>query len=201
MKILVVSAHPVPESFNNAVRAAVLAQLADAGHEIRHTDLNSTGFDPVMTADERRAYHTAIVNEEPVRAHLDDLLWCELLVFVYPTWWYGLPAILKGWLDRVFIPHVTFKMPEPGKPIRSNLTNVKGIAAITTCGSPWWWIELVIGNPGRRTLLRGLKSLAGFSCRTLWLCHYRMDHSTPQSRAAYLDKVGTRLARYLARFG
>ncbi|WP_227651267.1 NAD(P)H-dependent oxidoreductase, partial [Klebsiella pneumoniae] len=65
---------------------------------MRVLDLHAEGFDPVMSVEERRAYHTPGINEQPVAGHLQALRWCEALLFVYPTWWYGLPAMLKGWL-------------------------------------------------------------------------------------------------------
>jgi putative NADPH-quinone reductase len=149
-----------------------------------------------MSTEERRDYHTPGRNEEPIRRHLDDLLWCDTLVFVYPTWWYGLPAMLKGWLDRVFVPHATFEMPEPGRPIRSKLTHIEKLAVVTTGGSPWWFAELVIGNPGRRTLVRGMRALCAPGCKTLFVCHYQMDSSTPESRAKFLRQVGTKIAKF-----
>jgi putative NADPH-quinone reductase len=148
----------------------------------------------VLSAEERRGYHTPGENEAPVADHLDALRWCEALIFVYPTWWYGPPAMLKGWLERVWVPHATFRMPERGKPIARVLTNIRLIGAISLLGSPrwWWW---VMGMPGRRTLLTGLSVLCAPGCRTFWLAHHRMDSSTPESRSAFLRRVRDRLRR------
>ncbi len=126
--------------------------------------------------------------------HLAALRWCEGLVLVYPTWWYGQPAMLKGWLDRVWVPHATFTMPEPGKPIGPVLTNIRLIAAVSTLGSPWWWWTLAMGEPGRRILLRGLKVLCGPGCRTKWLALHRMDSATERQRKRFLEKVETYFA-------
>jgi putative NADPH-quinone reductase len=194
VRVLLVYVHPCPESFNAAILARAVETLHAGGHETRVLDLYAMGFDPVMGAQERRGYHTPGENEAPVAEHLAALRWAEGLIFVYPTWWYGPPAMLKGWLDRVWIPHATFRMPENGKPIARVLTNIRVIGAISTLGSPswWWW---VMGMPGRRTLLTGLGVLCAPGCRTFWLAHHRMDSSTPASRARFLDKVGARLRR------
>lgn len=194
MRVLVVHCHPVPESFGAALRDAVLATLAAGGHETRLVDLYAIGFDPVMGAEERRRYHDAGVNEEPVREHLDHLRWCEALVFIYPTWWYGPPAMLKGWIDRVWVPHATFAMPEPGKPIRGCLPNIRLIAAVSTLGSPWWWWRVIMGEPGRRILLRGLRPLVHPRCRTIWLALHEMDSVSADQRAAFLAKVTARFS-------
>ena len=173
MRMLVVYCHPCPESFTAAVRDRAVAALGAAGHDVRLLDLHAMDFEPVMGAEERRGYHTLGDNEAPIAAHLDALRWCEGLLFIYPTWWYGLPAMLKGWLDRVWVPHATFRMPEPGKPIGRVLTNIRFIGAISTLGSPWWWWRFWMSEPGRRTLLRGLPPLVAPRCRTLWLALHR----------------------------
>lgn len=194
MRALVIHCHPIAESFGSAVRDRVLKGLAAAGHEARLIDLYAIGFDPVLSAEGREAYHTAGANEAGVEEHLAALRWCEALVFVYPTWWYGPPAMLKGWLDRVWVPHATFRMPEPGKPIGRVLTNIRLIAAVSTLGSPWWWWRLVMGEPGRRMLLRGLGALCAPRCRTLWLALHRMDSAGPQERRRFLERVEARMA-------
>ncbi len=194
MNILVVYSHPVPESFNAAIRDAAVEALSRAGHSVRLLDLHAEGFDPVMGCDERRAYHTRGENEALVADQLALLREAEGLLFVYPTWWYGLPAMLKGWLDRVWVPHVTFALPEDGQAIRPLMTHIRFLGIITTCGAPWWFSKL-IGEPGRRTILRGIRALCARRCRTLWLAHYKMDSSTAESRAAFLERIDRRLAR------
>lgn len=195
MRLLIVYCHPCPESFNAAVRDTALATLTERGHEIRVIDLHAEGFDPVMSAEERRGYHTPTENEAPVAEHLALLRWCEGVIFIYPTWWYGPPAMLKGWIDRVWVPHATFGMPEPGKPIRRVLTNIRLIGAISTLGSPWWWWTLAMGEPGRRILLRGLSVLVSPQVKTFWLALHQMDSASADDRAGFLAKVKRRLAK------
>lgn len=194
MRILLVYAHPVPESFVAAVRDRAIAGLEAAGHEVRLADLNAEGFDPVMRAEERRRYHDPGLNEAPVGAELERLRTAEGLIFVYPTWWYGPPAMLKGWVERVWVPHATFRMPEKGKPIGRVLTNIRLIGAISTLGSPWWWWRFM-GEPGRRILLRGLKPLVAPGARTFWLALHRMDSVSETERMAFLDRVERRMRR------
>jgi putative NADPH-quinone reductase len=192
MRVLVVYAHPCEDSFCAAIRDRTIATLAEAGHDVRLLDLYAMGFDPVLSAGERRAYHTPGDNEGPVAEHLAHLRWCEALLFVYPTWWYGQPAMLKGWLERVWVPHATFRMPEPGRPIARVMTDIRVVGIVSTLGSPrwWWW---VMGMPGRRILLTGISVLCAPGCRTFWLAHYRMDSSTAQTRGAFLGRLHRRL--------
>jgi NAD(P)H dehydrogenase (quinone) len=195
MKALIVYCHPNPESFNAAIRDAAIAALTEGGHEIRLTDLYAEGFDPVMSRQDRLDYHTPTLNEAQIGDHLANLLWCEALIFIYPTWWYGPPAMLKGWLDRVWVPHATFAMPERNKPITGMLTNITSVTAISTLGSPWWWWKVGMGEPGRKILLRGLPVLCAPGCRTKWLALHRMDSATDKQRAAFLARVRREVAK------
>ncbi len=194
MRVLVVYCHPVPESFCAAVRDKATGALEACGHEVQLIDLYAEGFDPVMCAEERRRYNTMSAGEHPAPHHAEKLKWAEALIFVYPTWWYGLPAMLKGWLDRVWTPETTFTVPTLDRPMTSMMRHVKRLGIITTCGAPRWW-SYVVGHPGKRTILRGMRTLCAARCRTLFLAHYRMDTSTPESRAAFLRLVDRRLRR------
>lgn len=193
MKALVVYSHPCEESYNAAIRDRVVATLKRSGHDVRLLDLYAIGFNPVMGADERRCYHDVSCNEEPVADQVDHIQWADILVFVYPTWWFGLPAMLKGWLDRVWIPHTTFSLPEGKGPLKGEMTNVKKIVVVTTCGATWL-VSKFVGEPGRKTIMRGLKNLCCPKCKSLYLAHYKMDSSTPESRTRYLDKIERRLS-------
>ena len=192
MRWRVVYSHPVETSYCAALCMRAVDALRGAGHEVRLLDLYAEGFDPVLSRQERLDYHTKVVNELPVRAHLDAIKWAEALVFIYPTWWYGLPAMLKGWLDRVWIPYVTFTLPDNDEPIRGLMDNIVRIVGISTSGASRLWLAFV-GNPGRRTITRGVRALCHPRCKTLWLAHYNIDRSNAKSRAAFLDRVGREL--------
>lgn len=194
MKCLVVFCHPVPESFGAAVRDTALAALRARGWEVRLVDLYAEGFDPVLGADERRNMHQA--PDDPALApHIENVRWAEAVLFVYPTWWYGLPAMLKGWLDRVWATDVAFTLPADGGRIVSLVSHIRKIGIVTTCGaSPW--ISFLMGQPGRKTILRGMRALCAPTARTLYVAHYDMDRSTAESRAAFLGKVERKLARF-----
>src|SRR5260370_42137495 len=100
MRVLVVYAHPLRDSFAAALRDTIVATLREGGHEVDHCDLYGDGFDPVLTAAERRAYNTAQPDVAAVEAHVARLRAAEALGLWFPTWGYGMPAILKGWFDR-----------------------------------------------------------------------------------------------------
>ncbi len=196
-RALVVYCHPREGSFTAAVRDQVLASLTAKGAEIRVLDLYGQGFDPILSAPEHEGYETCPDNIALVKDHVEDLRWCDTLIFVYPTWWYGLPAVLKGWLDRVFVPDVAFFMPSPDiKTIRPGLPHINRLAVFTTCGAGRW-LTFYIGAPGKRTILRGIGVLCGKPLRKAFAAHYLMDSSTDASRKAHLDRVAAKMDRFL----
>ena len=193
MRALVVYCHPVPESFNAAVRDATIRGLTNAGYEIDLLDLYAEGFDPVMSAQDRRNYHTPELNRVHVADHLERVKRADALVFVYPTWWYSQPAMLKGWIDRVLVPHETFGMPGMLRGLDRRLTNIRLLAAVTTLGCPWFW-WLWIGQPGRRILFAGIGEIIHAKARWLWLGLHSMDTASAAARAAFLVRVERRFA-------
>ena len=95
-----------------------------------------------------------------VEAYVTRLLAAEALVFVFPVWCYGLPAILKGFFDRIFLPGVAFKLGEDGI-ARPALTHIKHVVSITSYGSPWWMATFLMGNPPKRQIMNYFQLLTG----------------------------------------
>lgn len=189
MRALIVYCHPSAESFTAAVRDTVVARLEAAGAEVRVADLYARHFAPALTHAEWEGYLDSPSNAAPVAGDVALLRWCDTLIFVYPTWWYGLPAVLKGWLDRVLLPEVAFLMPDDThRDIRPALTHIDRLGVFTTCGASRW-LTAWVGAPGRRTLLRGVGLLCGRPLKTAFAAHYGMDSSTPESRARHLARV------------
>jgi putative NADPH-quinone reductase len=179
------------------VRDVVVSKLEAVGAEIRVRDLYNDAFAPVLTKEEHIGYLDCPENCAPVQRDVDDIRWCDTLIFVYPTWWYGLPAILKGWLDRVLLPDVAFLMPKAdGETIKPGMTHITRLGVFTTCGASRW-LTFLVGAPGKRTLLRGVRFICAKGCKTAFAAHYLMDSSTDESRAAHLAKVGREMDRFI----
>jgi NAD(P)H dehydrogenase (quinone) len=190
VKLLLVYCHPDPQSFGAALRRTAADALRAAGHELREIDLYGEGFDPVFSSAEKATYLTDTQrNIDGVAAHVDALRWADGWVVVYPTWFYGAPAMLKGWLDRVWLPGVTFRVaPAKERTIGGELRNIRLFVGITTSGSPWWWLK-VIGDPGRSLFMKGLRPLYAKGVRMRWLQLYNMNHVTQPEREAFLARV------------
>jgi NAD(P)H dehydrogenase (quinone) len=195
MRALVVYAHPSDDSLSHALYLTATQALEGAGHDVVGLDLYAEDFVAAMSAEERAAYHSdRPVCSEQVARSAELVRWADMLVFVYPTWWMGAPAILKGWLERVLVPGVALHLDPQTHRVVSDLKHVRRIVGITTYGSGWVYVK-VMNDAGRRTLLRALRMLCGRRCRATWLALYSVDTSTAGQRAAFLTKVEQRLAR------
>lgn len=186
MRALVLFAHPCDDSFSAALHGCVVDTLAGRGWQVDDCDLYAEGFQPVMTAAERRGYHDNTTNTGPVAGYVDRLRAANALVMVYPVWNYGFPAILKGFIDRVYLPGVAFAMRD-GRVVPS-LANLRRIAAVTTYGGSWWR-SMLAGDPPRRIIQRQMRALSRPD-RLRYLALYDMNRATPERRGQFLTRVG-----------
>lgn len=194
MRVLVIYCHPVETSYNAALHREVLAGLRAAGHDVDDCDLYAEGFDPVLSREERLGYHEVPSNRLPVQAYVDRLLRAEALVFCFPTWCFGMPAMLKGYFDRVLMPGVAFDISDPQN-VKPALTHIRRISAVVTYGRPRW-TALLMGDPPRKSITRYLKLLTGGSARVDYHAYYHMNIAT----APRLDAFKTRVGRAMAQF-
>ncbi len=191
-RALILFAHPVAESFSAALHARVVAVLSARGWAVDDCDLYAEGFQPVLGADERRAYHDCPPEESAVADHVARLRAAEALVMVFPVWNFGYPAILKGYLDRVFLPGVSFVI-ENGRP-RGNLHGIRRLAAVTTYGTTRLRAA-VLGDPPRRSVTRHLRAVVHPRARMRYLAQYDMNRADAGRRAAFLERVGREMER------
>jgi len=191
VRSLVVYCHPDPDSFVAAAHQVVIDTLTRAGDEVRSTDLYAEGFDPVFSSAEHER-HLEVGGHPDVDRYVADLAWCERLVLVYPTWWSGQPAMLKGWIDRVWVRGPVWELPADGNRLQGRLRNVRRLVVVTTHGSPKW-INVLQGEPGKRVVARTLRAVCHPLARTRWIAFYGVDRSTPAQREAFLARLRRRL--------
>lgn len=188
MNVVVVFAHPSHDSFSHATYERALAALTDAKHDIDAFSLYEEHFVAAMSRDEWKAYGTDNVVLDPqVARYANAIQKADALVFIYPTWWSGLPSIMKGWCDRVLVSGVAFTFDDAGK-VKPSLRNIKHIVGISTYGSPRTYIRLINDN-GRRTIMRALRLCTGFKTRTTWLGLYAISTTSSEQREQFLDRV------------
>ncbi|WP_049623110.1 NAD(P)H-dependent oxidoreductase [Frateuria defendens] len=195
MKCLVVIAHPLPESLCGTLARTAIEALEAAGHTVQTEDLYGTGFAPALTAAERGHYY-----REPYRsdaqAQIDRLLAAEGLVLCFPTWWFGFPAVLKGWFDRAWAPGAAYDHAGDLGPIQPRLHGLRKALAITSLGSPWWVDRQVMRRPVRRVLKTALLGTCAPRCRLDMLSLYKSERLTAVDVEGFRTRIRTALAAW-----
>lgn len=197
MNALVVHCHPSTSSLTTASRHRLEAALRTGGHEVRSIDLYAEGFEPRLSAWERRHHLDDPATKPDIAAHARLLGWCDTLFLTYPTWWSGQPAMLKGWFDRVWVNGVAYTLPEGSDRVRPLLRNIRRIVVVTSHGSSKA-LNVMQGEGGRRVVTRAMRAVCHPRCRTSWIALYRADSLTAD-RAERFHRRVERVARRLPR--
>lgn len=179
MRAMVTIAHPWPGSFNFAVLGRVVEALEAGGLEADVLDLYRDDFNPVLSEAELAGYAQGKILDPKVLAYQERIRRAEHLVYIFPIWWEGMPALLKGFFDKVFTPGFAFT-EDDFSPL---LTHIKSGTAITTMGAPeakYTDIE--------KSFLQGTLGVCGVQ-RTAWLNFVDIPNSTHAQRTAWLDEV------------
>jgi len=155
MNVLIVYAHPDPNSYNHAVLASVKRGLNDGGHDVSVIDLYADNYDPVLVFD-TNVQRTDL--DAQTEAYQGRIAQAEHLIFIYPVWWYGLPAVLKGFFDRVLTPG--FAYDTSGR-LPKGLLSDKSAWGLYTMGSPGWYVTLCRGNAEWTTVRDGILKFCG----------------------------------------
>ncbi|MHB9841841.1 NAD(P)H-dependent oxidoreductase [Paraburkholderia terrae] len=182
MKVLIIHAHPEPNSFCAALKSAAEEEFRNDGHEVRVSDLYAMRFNPVASSadfsdrvnpdycvyalEQRHAVNTGTLSED-VQVELDKLLWCDLLVLNFPIFWFSTPAILKGWIDRVLVSGVVYG----GKRFydRGGLRGKRALVSVTLGGQEHMFGSRGIHGPLQemlKHLLQGTLAYTGLQVHT-----------------------------------
>lgn len=179
-RVLVILGHPCADSFCGALADAYVQAAIRAGHEVRLLRLGSLNFDPVL----HEGYNRIQPLEPDLLQAQVDITWAQHLAFVYPIWWGAIPALMKGFFDRTFLPGFAFKYRE-GKAFPDKLLKGRTAHLLVTMDTPPWYYKWVYRMPGvhqvRTTTLAfcGIKPLktlmfgpilgSGLARREAWL--------------------------------
>ena len=192
MRALVVLAHPLGDSLCAHLARTAVDQLRARGATVDILDLYTEQFQPSLTTEERRLHYATPQPGPEIIALQRRLAAADALVLVFPTWWFSMPAILKGWFDRVWAPKFAF---EHGTPIRPLLTSLKSCLVLTTLGSPWWIDLLVMRQPVRRVLKTALIGACAPQARFEFLSL----HAAETAGQAEVSRFTARMARTIGR--
>ena len=191
---LVVSCHPLQDSLCHHLVSRVEAGLKANGVVHEHLDLYRRGFEAPLSASERGSY-SGEFDDSGMRDEVAQLKRAETLILVFPTWWFGMPALLKGWFDRVWAPGVAFAHVPATGGISPILDNLKHVLAITTLNSPWKVDRLALRQPVKRVLKGGILKGCAPQARLEMLSLYGVAALDEQRLEGFRGKIDQALAR------
>ncbi|MED1948222.1 MULTISPECIES: NAD(P)H-dependent oxidoreductase [Brevibacillus] len=191
MNILVIIGHPDPESYCSALAHAYMKGAEGKDAQIRTIDLSQIAFDPNL----KHGYRKRTELEDDLKEAQDLIRWADHLVIVYPTWWGTMPAILKGFFDRVLLPGFAYKYRE-GSPLWDKLLTGKTAHLIVTMDTPSWYNRLIYWQAGHLVMKRNILKFCGIKPVKVTEIS-GVNAAAEEKRKKWLEKVkqlGERLA-------
>lgn len=189
MNCLVVIAHPLENSLCKHLADKTIKHLKNKGYNVIVKDLYKEYFNPVLTPSERESYYTGAFDKNAVVADIEQLTQAESLVLIFPTWWFGFPAILKGWFDRVWAPGHAYDHASDFGPIKQCLDNLKEMKVVTTLGAPWWVDTFILRQPVKKILKYGLLGACATNCKFEMLSLYNSEKLTTAKINKFVGKI------------
>lgn len=183
MKTLVIYTHPYDGSFNNHIFNTVKETRLSQGNEVDVIDLYADNFDGIMRGDDLRLFSKGEYFDTKAEDYMNRLKAADEVIFIFPVWWYGAPAMLKGFFDKVLLKGHTYTQDE-NKNIKG-LLNVSKSAVLTTANITKE-IMSYVGDPVEKTLIGGIFSMVGIE-NTTWI-HCPTVHME-ESRTNFLNEV------------
>ncbi|WP_095077052.1 NAD(P)H-dependent oxidoreductase [Pseudomonas sp. Irchel s3h17] len=210
MKVLIVHAHPEPNSFTAALRDQAVSTLEAQGHEVQVSDLYAMDWNPVASRNdfssrgnpeylvyalEQRLGVKSQSLAADIQAELDKLLWADLLILNFPIFWFSAPAMLKGWIDRVLVSGICYG----GKRFydQGGLSGKQALVTVTLGGREHMFGEGAIHGPLQdmlRPILRGTLAYVGFDVLEPFVA-WHVPYISDEARQAFLIDYGLRLQR------
>lgn len=156
--ILVINGHPDKESYCSALAKSYYDGAISSGADCKLIHLSDLKFDPIL----HNGYRVVMELERDLVQMQLNILEADHLVFVYPTWWGTFPALLKGFIDRVFLPKFAFQFRN-GSIQWDKLLKGKSARLIVTMDTPIWYYRLVYKSPGHNAMKKGVLKFCGIS--------------------------------------
>ncbi|ULL14472.1 flavodoxin family protein [Paenibacillus sp. H1-7] len=190
-KIVVINGHPDPQSFCSALADAYKEGALSRNAQVRTIDLSKISFDPNL----KHGYRQRTELEDDLLEAQELIRWAEHIVIVYPTWWGTMPAVLKGFFDRVFLPGFAYKYREHS-PLWDKLLTGKSAHMIVTMDTPSWYNRWIYRHAGHNVMKRNILQFCGINPVRITEIS-QVKPSTAERRTQWLSKV-TKLGAKLA---
>ena len=182
-KVLIINGHPETNSYNYALANAYIEGAKNAGAEISTINIAELNFNINL----QHGYQKRTELEPDLLLAIDKIKATDHIVWLFPMWWYSCPALMKGFIDRTFLPGITFQ-PVEGKPLPDKLLKGKSARLIITADSPSWFNSLFMGKPAINQIKKGTLEFCGVNpVKITYIAP--ITNSTQAFREKYLLKV------------
>lgn len=156
--ILIINGHPNKNSFNHALSEAYIQGANKTNATVHRINISDLDFNPNL----KFGYQKKLELEPDLVNAIEKIKKADHIVWVFPIWWYSYPAIMKGFIDRTFLPGITFK-PIAGKPLPKKLLKGKSARLIITADSPRWYNFLIMKSPVIQQFKKGTLQFCGIN--------------------------------------
>lgn len=193
MRHLIIYTHPNPASYNNAILKIVTELLQKNGHKVMVRDLYAIGFDPVLKAKDFISFAKGVMPED-IGAEQSHIGWADIITFIFPIWWFGMPANLKGYIDRVFAKGFAYDFVD--NEVKGLLTGKKVIVLNTTGGKEQDYNRYGFNDGVHTTIDNGTFGLCGMEV----IYHkffYAVPSVEPDVRKRMLEEFRQELLSYI----
>jgi len=194
MKTLIIFNHPYKGSYCSAILQSVINGLHKTGGEIDVLDLDFDGFNPVMTVDDLAAWRSGKTLDPKVSDYQQRIQAASHLVFIFPIWWEVMPAMTKGFLDKVLLRTFAYDQPTPGTPFKNLLLNLKSVTVITTSSVPGFFYRLIYKNAVKHVMLTGGFKKIGIK-NSHWIALHNVNDVSEKKRKTWLSDIERRFSK------
>ncbi len=190
-KTLIIYVHPYEKSFNHAILQQVEALLVQKASPYEVIDLYEDGFNPAYSKEELALFNKGQALDPLVFKYQEALAACSRLIMIFPVWWADMPAIVKGFEDKVFLKNKIYQETKTRRLV-GRLTNIREVLVLTTSAAPTFYLKLFCGNVIKKAMLGHTFKAIGAS-RRKWLNFGNIGVSTAEQRQAFLDKLANKI--------
>ncbi|WP_333003490.1 NAD(P)H-dependent oxidoreductase [Vibrio coralliilyticus] len=204
MRVLVVFNHPYEGSYCNAILNSVTRSLSQSGHDVDLIHLDNEEFDPVIRAQELKAF--ALARKAPQEAqqllsgqvmqYKERLEEAEHIVFIFPIWWELMPAMTKGFIDKLIFPSIAYNYIGESSSMYCTLSKLTGVTMITTMNTPSLIYRFLFGNAIKKAMLMGTFWKIGVKKRN-WINFASVKSVSQEKRKSWLDDIEKNFASRL----
>lgn len=189
MKVVIVFNHPYDGSFCNAILDAVTKGLEKANHEIDLIHLDKDNFNPVMTSADLKAFRDKMPVDPKVMEYDNRIKTADHLIFIFPIWWELMPALMKGFVDKVIFPGIAYDYKDASNTYMKPLwANLKGVTMMTTMNTPNWLYWALFGNAIKKAMLLGTFWKMGYK-NLKWMSFNQVKIVSQEKRTKWLSNI------------